>query len=76
MGSELLPYLNHRTELTIEEGCLLWGIRVVVPQKLQEIILRELHRDHLGMMRMKAVARSFVWWEGLDGAIESVVRSC
>jgi len=24
---------------------------------------------------MKAVARSFVWWERLDGAIESIVRS-
>jgi len=34
VGSELLPYWNPRTELTIEEGCLLWGIRVVVPQKL------------------------------------------
>ena len=76
VDSVLLPYWNRRTELTIEGGCLLWGIRVVVPQKLQETVLAELHRDHPGMVRMKAVARSFVWWEGLDEAIESVVRSC
>ena len=25
---------------------------------------------------MKAVARSFMWWPGLDGEIERVVKSC
>ena len=66
MDSALLPYWNRRTELTIEGGCLLWGIRVVVPQKLQEIVLAELHKDRPGMVHMKTAARSFVWWEGLD----------
>ena len=76
VDSALLLHWNCRTELTIKGGCLLWGIRVVVPHKLQEAILAELHRDHPGMVRMKAISYSFVWWEGLDVAIESVVRSC
>ena len=48
----------------------------MVPQKLQDNILKELHRDHPGMVRMKAIARSYLWWEGLDGDIESLVRYC
>ena len=76
VDSVLLPYWNRRTELAVEGGCLLWGIRVVIPQKLRDTVLRELHRDHPGMVRMKAIARSYLWWEGLDGDIESVVRSC
>ena len=45
----------------MEGDCLLWGIRVIVPKKLQEDVLKELHRDHQGIARMKANARSYVW---------------
>ena len=44
----LLPYWNRRSEFTIEQDCLLWGICMVIQQKWQEITLGELHRDHPG----------------------------
>ena len=72
----LLPFWNHRNELSIETGCLLWGIRVVIPKKLRQRVLEELHKDHPGIVRMKAIARSYHWWEGVDKDIESVVKSC
>ena len=72
----LRPFWNRRDELTVEDDCLLWGSRVVVPQKLRGKLLNELHRDHSGMSRMKAVARSYMWWPGLDGEIETLVRGC
>ena len=31
---ELKPFSNHWKELSVEEGCILWGIRVVVLSKL------------------------------------------
>jgi len=39
-------------------------------------VLNELPRDHPGVVRMKAVARSHVWWAGLDNEIEELVRAC
>ena len=72
----LLPFWNSRNELSIETGCLLWGIRVVIPKKLQQRVLEELHKDHPGIVRMKVIARSYHWWEGVDKDIESVVKSC
>ena len=65
-----------RNELTVEGSCLLWGIRVVVPQKLQHKFLEELHRDHPGISRMKSVARSYMWWPGVDKEIKEVARAC
>ena len=75
-SDELRPFWSRKFELTVEGGCLLWGIRVIVPQKLREQLLDELHRDHPGISRMKAVARSYIWWPGIDKAVENLAKSC
>ena len=72
----LKPYYNRRHELSIEQDCILWGLRVVIPQKLREQILQELHVAHPGMVRMKEIARSYVWWPNLDQEIEQTVKQC
>ena len=53
---------------------MLWQHRVVILLPAREKILQNLHTGHMGMSRMKALARSFVWWPCLDSQIESVVR--
>ena len=75
VAEDLLPHCNCRTDITIEQGCLLWGIGVVIPQKWQKRVLDELHRDHPGIVHMK-VACSFAWWEGMNKDIEALVESC
>ena len=42
----LQPYFIRRNELSIEQGVLLWGIRVVVPQNLRPKLKEELHASH------------------------------
>ena len=54
----------------------MWGIRVVVPQKLRQQVLDELHLGHPGVVRMKSLARSHVWWPDLDKDVESRAKSC
>ena len=73
---KLKPYFVRRNELTIHQGCIMWGIRVVVPQKLQPTVLNELHTGHFGIVRMKSLARSFVWWPNIDCDIEQTAKSC
>ncbi|KRX37218.1 Uncharacterized protein T05_15600, partial [Trichinella murrelli] len=55
---------------------LLWGSRVIIPLKARHKILKELHVGHPGVVRMKALARSYVWWPKLDSEIENLVRTC
>ena len=75
----ILPLHHSRanaTVLTTQQGCILWGTRVVVPSSLQEKVLQELHDTHPGMSEMKALARSYIWWPNIDSHIERTVLSC
>ena len=73
---EMQPFESRRNELTAEGNCLLWGLRVVIPPKLRATVLRDLHHDHVGIVRMKSLARSYFWWPGLDEDIQKLVKSC
>ena len=73
---ELRPFCRRKLETTIESGCLMWGIKVIVPNKLQGRVLEELHTGHTGIVRMKALARSHVWWPGVEKQIEEMVQKC
>ena len=68
--SSLALYLSHSTELSVLDGCILWGARVVVPPQGQQAVLQELHTAHSGMTRMKSRARMYVWRPGLETDIE------
>ncbi|XP_026531512.1 uncharacterized protein K02A2.6-like, partial [Notechis scutatus] len=56
--------------------CVLWGDRVIIPERLQNKVLKLLHDGHPGIVRMKALARSYAWWPGMDGQIETWVVTC
>jgi len=73
---EVRPYFPHREELSIEDGTLMRGVRVVSPSALQSKVLSQLHETHPGIVRMKSLARQVVWWPGIDKSIENLVKSC
>ena len=75
-SESILPYFRKRYELTVQEGCLLWGLRVVIPQCFRKELLHELHESHSGMVKMKSVARGKIWWPNIDAEIENCVRDC
>ena len=72
----LRPYWLRRDELSIEDNCILWGMRVVIPPHFRDRLLEEMHEGHPGVNRMKALSRSFVWWPNLDQDIEGKVKGC
>ena len=74
--SQLRPYWTRRCELTVLDGCIVWGSRVVVPSPGRQRVLQQLHEGHPGMARMKGLARMHMWWPRMDEDVTQVVRSC
>ncbi|GBP96050.1 Uncharacterized protein K02A2.6 [Eumeta japonica] len=63
-------------EFSLQNNCIFYGIRIVISKALQNRILEELHTAHTGMVKMKALARSYVWWKNIDSDIERMVKEC
>jgi hypothetical protein len=75
-NSRLRPFFSKRFELSFDHGVLPWGLRVVIPETLQYTILTELHDQHIGVNRMKSLARGYIWWPNLDAEIEHIAATC
>ena len=73
---QLSAFWQRRMELSTHDGCILWGNRVVVPERGKQYVLQELHGGHPGVSRMKSLSRMFVWWPGIDKDIETLVSKC
>lgn len=78
--SKVIPSLElfyrKRNFLSTENDCLYYGSRLVIPEKLRNNMLSTIHESHMGIVKMKMLARSYVWWPNCDRDIEQYVNSC
>ena len=73
---ELQSYWTFREKLTIEDGLILKGTRIVIPNKQHQAILKQLHKGHLGLNKCKLRAKETVYWPGLNTELENLVLNC
>ena len=62
LPSEIQPFWTFREELTIEDGLILKGTRIVIPSKKQDTILKLIYEGHLGLTKCKLHAKETVYW--------------
>lgn len=70
--SAFRPFFQKRHEMSVEEGCLMVGVRVVIPEVLKTEVLSLLHEDHIGIVRAKMLARSVCWWPDMQEDIYKI----
>ena len=73
---DIAPYWKRRDELSVHDGCIMWGARVIIPPQGRNRLTEEIHDTHPGICRMKSLARSYFWWPNMDEQLENKVKHC
>ena len=73
---EFSPFKKIKDQLNSDQGVILFGNRVIIPKCFQDKILNNLHEEHMGIVKTKALARSYVWWPNLDTDIKDLINAC
>ena len=71
-----LPYFNQRDELTVQNGLIFRGERVVIPAKLRESMKTKIHSSHMGAEACLRRARECIFWPGMSAEMKQLVESC
>ncbi|GBN29578.1 Uncharacterized protein K02A2.6 [Araneus ventricosus] len=64
------------SDYILDSGILFRNNRIVIPKTLQPTVLNELHSTHIGITKMKQLARRYCTWKNIDKDIENLVKSC
>lgn len=70
------PYWQIRDELTVCQGLLMKGSRLVIPTNLRAELLQKIHDGHQGIVKCRTRARNSIWWPGINREIENLVKNC
>lgn len=67
---------RRQIEYSLQDGCVILGQYVCVPKQYHAQVLEEQHYGHLGTLKMKSIARLYVYWENIDKNINNMTKNC
>ena len=70
------PYFPYRNEMTLHDGIIFRGERVVVPAKMRGKVREILHTPHLGEESTLRRARECLFWPNMSAEIKQTVKEC
>ena len=74
--AEIRNYFHFREELTIQDGILFKGNRVIVPGALRPYMVKKVHASHIGVEGCLRKARDVLFWPGMSAEIKDCVSKC
>ncbi|XP_035676225.1 uncharacterized protein K02A2.6-like [Branchiostoma floridae] len=69
-------YWTIRDDISVEDGVLLAGSRMIIPKSMRAEVLEMIHQGHLGIEKCILRAKSAVYWPGMYKQIEKAVAAC
>jgi transposase InsO family protein len=75
-AQHIRQYWSVWEELSVDDGLVLFGRRIIIPRSARKDVLLKLHAAHQGIVRMKRRARQTVFWPGITNKITLAVEKC
>ena len=76
LHTDIRPYWLYRDELVVIEGVILKGRCIIIPSSLKQQVFTQLHRNHMGIEKMKLLACESVFWHNINANIEAYIKVC
>ena len=76
LPTDLQEYWNYRDTLSIKNGLLTCGSRIIVPHEMQAEMLQYIHEGHQGKERCLLRARNTVFWPKIMYDIQELIERC
>ena len=76
LPQELHTFWNYKEDLSMENGLITKGARLLIPSTLRKKVLEQIHNGHLGIEKCMLQARDFVFWPGSSNDICETVGKC
>lgn len=73
---EIRPYWNYRDSLSVEDGIITKGNRILVPDTLKRKYMELIHEGHQGREKCLLKARECIYWNGITSDIAQLVEKC
>ena len=70
------PYFSSQDCLSVVNGILMYGMRVVVPSSFRTNILDQIHEGHFGLNKCLDRAKHTVWWPTITSQLKNLVSKC
>ena len=75
-SESIRKYFNFRDELCVVDGLILKGNHIVIPAKLRDDALSQLHWSHLGKCKTILHACTCIFWPGINLDIKNLISRC
>lgn len=69
-------YWGYRDEITLQDGLIFKGNKVVIPKQMQKQMLKKIHCSHQGPEACIRRAKDVVFWPGMTAEIRQMVSQC
>ena len=74
--SEIKPYMKCHDELTMQDGILFKGSRIVIPAAIRKEMIHKVHEGHLGVESCLQRAREVLYWPLMNEEIRDYISNC
>ena len=76
LGADLKPYWAIRDDISVIDGLLMAGSRIIIPEISRQNVLENIHEGHQGEIKCTLRAKEAVYWPGMYKEVVEMVKNC